>query len=66
MQKRLFDIGWMKANAKHVTKQKVQKSTGSTIVQVGMKSGARSHRLAESGNKKRGHQRRNGSGKEVL
>ena len=38
----------MKANAKHVTKKKVQKSTGSTIVQVEMKSGARSHRLAES------------------
>ena len=38
-------VGQMKANAKLVTKGKVQKSTGSTIVQGGMKSGANSEAL---------------------
>ena len=58
VQKRLFDIGQMKANAKLVTTRKVQKSTGFTIVQVGMKSGAKSQRLAGTG--------RNALCKEVL
>ena len=49
MQKRLFHIGHMTANAKLVTTRKVQKSKGFTIVQVGMKSGAKSQRLAGSG-----------------
>ena len=43
-------VGQMKANAKLFTKRKVQKSTDSTIVQVGMKSGAKSQMLAGSGN----------------
>ena len=36
-----------------VTRRKAQKSTGSTIVQVGMKSGAKSQRPVGSGNKAR-------------
>ena len=66
MQTRLFDIGEMKVNAKLVTKRIVQKSTDFTIVQVGIKSGAKSQRLSESGSKKRERRGRNGSGKEVL
>ena len=42
-------VGHMKATAKLVTTRKVQKSTGFTIVQVGMKSGAKSQRLAGTG-----------------
>ena len=64
-RKLVLEGGWvrqMKANLSH----KVQKSTGFAIVQVGMKSGAKSQRPAGSGSKKRGPQRRNGSGKEVL
>ena len=57
--------GKMKVSAKHVTKRKAQKSTRVTIVQVGMKLGAKSKKLAGSGTQQRGHQRRNGSGKEV-
>ena len=57
VQKRLFDIGWSngsmcQVNAKAVTRRKVQKSTGSTIVQEGTKTGAKSQGRAESGNKK--------------
>ena len=44
-------VGQMLANAKLVKKRMVQKRTDSTIVQVGMKSGAKSQRPAESGNK---------------
>ena len=43
-------VGQMKASAKHVTKRKAQKSTGSTIAQNGMRSIVRSQRLSESGN----------------
>ena len=57
-------VGQMKTNAKHVAERKAQRSTGSTIVQVGTMSGARSQKLSESGNKKRG--RRNGNGREAL
>ena len=59
-------VGQMTANATLVTKRKEKKHTGFTILQVGMKSGARSRRDAGSGDTNRGDQRRNGSGKEVL
>ena len=59
-------VGQMKVNVKLVTKRKVQKSTGFAIVQVGMKSGAKSQRSAGSGNKKQERRRRNVNGKEVL
>ena len=39
----------MKVSAKHVTKRKAQISTRVTIVQVGMKLGAKSKRPAGSG-----------------
>ena len=44
----------MKASVKLVTKRNVQTSTGLTIVQVGMRSGAKSQMPARSGNKKAG------------
>ena len=58
-------VGQMKVSAKHVTKRKAQKRTGSTIVQSGTRSDVRSQRLSESGSKKREPQR-SGSGEEVL
>ena len=45
-------VGQMKANVKLDTKRKVQKITGSTIVQNGTRSDERSQRLSESGSKK--------------
>ena len=55
VQQRLFDIGWSDESVKLVTK--------STIAQNGTNSDVRSQRLSESGSKKRGPQRRSGSGK---
>ena len=51
VQQRLFDVGRMKVSVKLVTKKKVQKSIGSTIVQNGKRSERRSHKLLESGSK---------------
>ena len=42
-------VGQVKVSAKHVTKRKAQKSTRVTIVQVGVKLGAKSKRPAGSG-----------------
>ena len=65
-QKRLFDVvGQMKVSAKHVTKRKAQKSTGSTLAQNETKSDMRSQRLSISGSKKGEPQRMSGNGKEV-
>ena len=59
-------VGQMKVSAKHVTKRKAQKSSGSTIAQNGTRSDVRSQRLSESGSTKRELRRRSGSGKEAL
>ena len=56
----------MKVSAKLDTRKKAQKSTGSSIVENGTRSGGRSQRLSGSGSKKQEPQRRSGSGKEVL
>ena len=54
MQKRLFDIGWSNESKC----QACHKEEGTTIVQVGMKSGAKSQRLSGSGSRKRELQRK--------
>ena len=59
-------VGQMKVNVKLATRRKAQKSTGSTVVRVGMKSGAKSQRPAESVSKKARISKRSRSGKEVL
>ena len=52
-------------SVKLVTKKRAQQSTRSAIVQYGKGSEGRSQRLSESGSKKRGLQRKSGTGKEV-
>ena len=59
-------VGEMKVSAKHVTRRKAQRSTGSTTAQNGTRSDVRSQRLSVSGSKKRELRRKSGSGKEVL
>ena len=59
-------VGQMNVSAKHVTKRKAQKNTGSIVAQNGTRSDVRSQRLAESGSKKREPQRRSGNDKEVF
>ena len=64
--RRAMLVGRMSANVKLARLRKAQKSTGSTTAQSGTRSDGRSQRLSGSGSKKRKHQRRSGSGKEVL
>ena len=66
LDKDSFDVGWSnELCVKLVTKKRAQQSTRSAIVQYGKGSEGRSQSLSESGSKKRGLQRKNGTGKEV-
>ena len=56
--------GQTKANAKDAAKKRERRGTDYIIAQAGMKSDVGFQRPAESGSKKVGLQRRNGSGKE--
>ena len=58
--------GRIPVNVKFARRRKVQKSIGSTTVQNGKGIRRRSQRFSESGSKKRGLQRKSGSGKEVF
>ena len=58
--------GRMSVNVKLARWRKAQRSTGSTIALSGTKSDGRFQRPQEVGAKKQEHQRRSGSGKEVL
>ena len=59
-------VGRISVNVKHARRRKAQKNTGSITAQNGTKSDGRFQRFPESWSKKQEHQRRNGSGKEVL
>ena len=59
-------IGRMTVSVKLVTKRKAQKSTGSTIAHNGTRSDGRFQEPTANGSRKRGFQRKSGSGKGEL